>query len=170
MRILNKEESAVIAKKIADLDTAIVATKESTKKIQAVIDKSTNPKQITALKIKIAKLEGKQKTDLVKEARGIMASTLTQGRLNRFRKSLGMKPMNQEAIDFLSEQIVYGDIENLLSVVSEGGLNFATGASFLTDAVEFTRSHGVRSEQLRLIAPKALYTRAAGRGFEECTC
>ena len=166
MRILNKEESAVIAKKIADLDTAIVATKESTKKIQAVIDKSTNPKQITALKIKIAKLEGKQKTDLVKEARVIMASTLTQGRLNRFRKSLGMKPMNQEAIDFLSEQIVYGDIENLLSVVSEGGLNFATGASFLTDAVEFTRSHGVRSEQLRLIAPKALYTRAAGRGFE----
>ena len=96
-----------------------------------------------------------------------MASTLTQGRLNRFRKSLGMKPMNQEAIDFLSEQIVYGDIENLLSVVSEGGLNFATGASFLTDAVEFTRSHGVRSEQLRLIAPKALYTRAAGRGFED---
>jgi hypothetical protein len=167
MRILNKEESAVIAKKIADLDTAIVATKESTKKIQAVIDKSTNPKQITALKIKIAKLEGKQKTDLVKEARVIMASTLTQGRLNRFRKSLGMKPMNQEAIDFLSEQIVYGDIENLLSVVSEGGLNFATGASFLTDAVEFTRSHGVRSEQLRLIAPKALYTRAAGRGFED---
>ena len=166
MRILNKEESAAVAKRIADLDTAIVATKESTKKIQAVIDKSTNPKQITALKIKIAKLEGKQKTDLVKQTREIMASALTQGRLNRFRKSLGMKPMNQEGIDFLSEQIVYGDLENLLSVVSEGGLNFATGASFLTDAVEFTRSHGVRSEQLRLIAPKSLYTRAAGRGFE----
>jgi len=166
MRIVNKKESAALAKEIADLDTAIVATKESTKKIQAVIDKSTNPKQITALKIKIAKLEGKQKVDLVRKTREIMASALTQGRLNRFRKSLGMKPMNQEAIDFLSEQIVYGDIENLLSVVSEGGLNFATGASFLTDAVEFTRSHGVRSEQLRLIAPKALYTRAAGRGFE----
>jgi hypothetical protein len=166
MRILNKEESAAIAKRIANLDTEIVATKESTKKIQAVIDKSTNPKQITALKIKIAKLEGKQKTDLVKQTREIMASALTQGRLNRFRKSLGMKPMNQEAVDFLSEQIVYGDLENLLSVVSEGGLNFATGASFLTDAVEFTRSHGVRSEQLRLIAPKTLYTRAAGRGFE----
>jgi hypothetical protein len=166
MRILNKKESAAIAKRIASLDTEIVATKESTKKIQAVIDKSTNPKQITALKIKIAKLEGKQKTDLVKQTREIMASALTQGRLNRFRKSLGMKPMNQEAVDFLSEQIVYGDLENLLSVVSEGGLNFATGASFLTDAVEFTRSHGVRSEQLRLIAPKTLYTRAAGRGFE----
>ena len=95
-----------------------------------------------------------------------MAKALTQGRLNRFRQSLGMKPLNQEGVDFLTEQIVYGDLENLLSIVSEGGLNFATGASFLTDAVEFTRNHGVRSEQLKLIAPKALYTRAAGRGFE----
>lgn len=166
MRLVNKKESAALAKEIANLDTAIVATKESTKKIQAVIEKSTNPKQIVALKIKIAKLEGKQKTDLVKETRVIMAKALTQGRLNRFRQSLGMKPLNQEGVDFLTEQIVYGDLENLLSVVSEGGLNFATGASFLTDAVEFTRNHGVRSEQLKLIAPKALYTRAAGRGFE----
>ncbi len=166
MRIVNKKESAALAKEIADLDTKIVATKEATKKLQAVIDKSTNPKQIAALKTKIAKLEGKQKVDLVKETRVIMAKALTQGRLNNFRKSLGMKPMNQEGVDFLTEQIVYGDLENLLSVVSEGGLNFATGASFLTDAVEFTRSHGVRSEQLRLIAPKTLYSRAAGRGFE----
>ena len=166
MRLVNKKESAALAKEIANLDTAIVATKESTKKIQAVIEKSTNPKQIVALKIKIAKLEGKQKTDLVKETRVIMAKALTQGRLNRFRQSLGMKPLNQEGVDFLTEQIVYGDLENLLSVVSEGGLNFATGASFLTDAVEFTRNHGVRSEQLKLIAPKALYSRAAGRGFE----
>jgi hypothetical protein len=167
MRTVNKKESAALAKQISDLDKKIVATKESTKKIQEVINKSTNPKQITALKIKIAKLEGKQKTDLVKETRVIMAKALTQGRLNKFRKSLGMKPLNQEGIDFLTEQIVYGDIENLLSIVSEGGLNFATGASFLTDAVEFTRNHGVRSEQLKLIAPKALYSRAAGRGFED---
>lgn len=167
MRTVNKKESAALAKEISDLDKKIVATKESTKKIQAVIEKSTNPKQITALKIKIAKLEGKQKTDLVKETRVIMAKALTQGRLNRFRQSLGMKPLNQEGVDFLTEQIVYGDLENLLSVVSEGGLNFATGASFLTDAVEFTRNHGVRSEQLKLIAPKALYSRAAGRGFED---
>jgi len=167
MRTVNKKESQALAAEIAALDKNIVATKESTKKIQAVIEKSTNPKQIVALKIKIAKLEGKQKTDLVKETRVIMAKALTQGRLNRFRQSLGMKPLNQEGIDFLTEQIVYGDLENLLSVVSEGGLNFATGASFLTDAVEFTRNHGVRSEQLKLIAPKALYSRAAGRGFED---
>ena len=167
MRTVNKKESQALAAEIAALDKNIVANKESIKKLNEVIAKSTNPKQIEALQIKIAKIESKQKTDLVKETRVIMAKALTQGRLNRFRQSLGMKPLNQEGVDFLTEQIVYGDLENLLSVVSEGGLNFATGASFLTDAVEFTRNHGVRSEQLKLIAPKALYSRAAGRGFED---
>jgi hypothetical protein len=166
MRTVNRKESQALAAEIAALDKNIVANKESIKKLNEVIAKSTNPKQIEALQIKIAKIESKQKTDLVKETRVIMAKALTQGRINRFRQSLGMKPLNQEGVDFLTEQIVYGDLENLLSVVSEGGLNFATGASFLTDAVEFTRNHGVRSEQLKLIAPKALYTRAAGRGFE----
>ena len=167
MRTVNKKESQALAAEIAALDKNIVANKESIKKLNEVIAKSTNPKQIEALQIKIAKIESKQKTDLVKETRVIMAKALTQGRLNRFRQSLGMKPLNKEGVDFLTEQIVYGDLENLLSVVSEGGLNFATGASFLTDAVEFTRNHGVRSEQLKLIAPKALYSRAAGRGFED---
>ena len=166
MRAVNKNESAAYAKEIAALDKSIIASKESIKKINEVIAKSTNPKQIEALKIRIAKIESKQKVDLVKETRVIMAKALTQGRLNNFRKSLGMKPLNQEGVDFLTEQIVYGDIESLLSIVSEGGANFASGASFLTDAVEFTRSHGVRSEQLKLIAPKSLYTRAANTGFE----
>ena len=167
MRIVNKKESAALAAEIAALDKNIVVNKEAIKKINKVISESKDPKQIAALQARIAKIESKQKVDLVKETRVIMAKGLTQGRLNRFRKSLGMKPLNQEGVDFLTEQIVYGDLENLLSVVSEGGLNFATGASFLTDAVEFTRNHGVRSEQLKLIAPRSLYTRAAGRGFED---
>jgi len=167
MRTVNKKESKALASEIAALDKNIVANKEAIKKINETISKSKNPKQIAALQARIAKIESKQKVDLVKETRVIMAKALTQGRINRFRQSLGMKPLNQEGVDFLTEQIVYGDLENLLSVVSEGGLNFATGASFLTDAVEFTRNHGVRSEQLKLIAPKALYTRAAGRGFED---
>jgi len=168
MRTVNKKESQALANEIAALDKSIVANKNSIKELNEVIAKSTNPKQIEALKIKIAKIESQQKVDLVTETRRIMAKGLTQGRLNKFRESLGMKPLNKEGVDFLSEQIVYGDLENLLSVVSEGGLNFATGANFLTDAVEFTRSHGVRSEQLRLIAPKKLYSRAASKtGFED---
>ncbi len=167
MRTVNKKESKALASEIAALDKNIVANKEAIKKINETISKSKNPKQIAALQARIAKIESKQKVDLVKETRVIMAKALTQGRINRFRQSLGMKPLNQEGVDFLTEQIVYGDLENLLSVVSEGGLNFATGASFLTDAVEFTRNHGVRSEQLKLIAPRKMYTRAAGRGFED---
>ena len=167
MRVVNKKESAALASEIAALDTKIVASKESIRKINEVIAKSTNPKQIEALKIRIAKIEKDQKLDLVKETRQVMARALSQGRINKFRESLNLKPLNQDAIDLLSEQIVYGDLENLLAMVSEGGANFATGASFLTDAVNFTRSHGVRSEQLRLIAPKKRFSRAAGRGFED---
>ena len=167
MRAVNKKESAALASQIAALDTKIVASKESIKKINEVIAKSTNPKQIEALKIRISKIEKDQKLDLVKETRQIMARALSQGRINKFRESIGLKPLNQEGIDLLTEQIVYGDLENLLAMVSEGGANFATGASFLTDAVQFTRNHGVRSEQLRLISPKKRYSRAAGRGFED---
>lgn len=168
MRTVNKKESQILAQEIADLDKKIVAAKQTIKDLNDQIINSKNPKQIEDLKSQIAKIESEQKVDLVTETRRIMAKGLTQGRLNKFRESLGMKPLNKEAVDFLSEQIAYGDLENLLSVVSEGGSNFASGANFLTDAVEFTRNHGVRSEQLRLIAPKKLYSRAAGRiGFED---
>ena len=168
MRIVNKKESAALSAEIAALDTKIVANKASIAKLNAVIAKSKNSKQIEALNIRIAKIEKQQKVDLVKETRVIMARALSQGRINNFRKTIGLEPLNKEGVEFLTEQIVYGDLENLLSAVSEGGLNFATGASFLTDAVEFTRNHGVRSEQLKLIAPKKMYTRAAGKvGFED---
>ena len=168
MRIVNKKESAALSAEIAALDTKIVASKATIAKINKLIEKSKNPKQIEALKVRISKIEKQQKVDLVKETRVIMAKALSQGRINKFRETIGLKPLNKEGVDLLTEQIVYGDLENLLSAVSEGGLNFATGASFLTDAVEFTRTHGVRSEQLKLIAPKKMYTRAAGKiGFED---
>ena len=167
MRVVNKKEAAALANEIAALDKKIVSNKAAIVKINKLIEKSTNPKQIEALKVRISKIEKQQKLDLVKETRVIMAKALNQGRINKFREAIGLKPLNKEGVDLLTEQIVYGDLENLLSAVSEGGLNFATGASFLTDAVEFTRNHGVRSEQLKLIAPRKRYTRAANKvGFE----
>ncbi|NBR26553.1 MAG: hypothetical protein EBU08_22790, partial [Micrococcales bacterium] len=96
-----------------------------------------------------------------------MASALTQGRVNNFLKSQGRKPLNEEAVEFLTEQIIYGDLENLLSVISEGGFNFATGGDFLTNAVNFTKLHKVRSAELRITGPKQKYTRAQGAtGFK----
>jgi hypothetical protein len=168
MRTVNKKESKILANEIAALDKKIVSAKQTIKELNDTIAISKNADEIKNLKAQIAKIESEQSIDIVKETRRIMAKGLTQGRLNKFRETLGLEPLNKEGIDFLTEQIVYGDLENLLSVVSEGGSNFATGASFLTDAVEFTRNHGVRSEQLKLIAPKKLYSRAAGKtGFED---
>jgi len=91
MRTVNKKESKALASEIAALDKNIVANKEAIKKINETISKSKNPKQIAALQARIAKIESKQKVDLVKETRVIMAKALTQGRINRFRQSLGMK-------------------------------------------------------------------------------
>ena len=166
LRTVNRSEAETYSAQIKNIDTVITTNKAEIKKIRLKIEKTTDQRQITNYKNRIAKLEKEMGGDVVKQTRQIMASALTKGRLNSFRETLGMKPLNQEGVDFLTEQIVYGDIENLLSVISEGGYNFASGADFLTSAVNFTQKHGVRSERLRLIAPKNKYTKAAGKaGF-----
>jgi hypothetical protein len=167
MRIVNKDEAAKYANEIKKLDDVLVKNKASIKDISLKIEKSTNENEINKLRNEISRLRKEMDVDVVRKTREIMASALTQGRINRYLVSNGKKPLNQEGIDFLTDQIVYGDMENLLSVVSEGGFNFATGGDFLTSAVEFTRRHGVRSAALRITGPKQQYTAAQGkRGFK----
>ena len=167
MRIVNKEEAAKYADEIKKLDDVLVKNKASIKELNLKIEKSTSSNEINKLKDEIFRLRKEMDVDVVRKTREIMASALTQGRINRYLVSNGKKPLNQEGIDFLTDQIVYGDLENLLGVVSEGGFNFATGGDFLTSAVEFTRKHGVRSAALRITGPRQQYTAAQGRrGFK----
>ena len=167
MRIVNKDEAAKYTSEIKRLDDVLVANKATIKEIRAKIEKSTSEKEIGKLKNEISRLRKEMDVDVVRKTREIMATALTQGRINRYLVANGKKPLNQEGIDFLTEQIVYGDMENLLGVISEGGFNFATGGDFLTSAVEFTRRHGVRSTALRITGPKQRYTAAQGkRGFK----
>jgi hypothetical protein len=167
MRIVNKDEAAKYTSEIKRLDDVLVANKATIKEIRAKIEKSTSEKEIGKLKNEISRLRKEMDVDVVRKTREIMATALTQGRINRYLVANGKKPLNQEGIDFLTEQIVYGDMENLLGVISEGGFNFATGGDFLTSAVEFTRKHGVRSTALRITGPKQKYTAAQGkRGFK----
>ena len=162
MRIVNKEEAARYQDEIKKLDDTLVANKAEIKDLRKIIEESTDEKTIAAARNKIAKLRKETDVDVVRKTREIMAGALTQGRVNNFLKSQGRKPMNEEAVEFLTEQIVYGDLENLLSVISEGGFNFATGGDFLTNAVNFTKLHKVRSAELRITGPKQRYTRAQG--------
>ena len=167
MRILNKEEAQRYGDEITKLDTVLVANKAEIKRLRKVIEDSTDDKVIANARNQISKLRKETDIDVVRKTREIMASALTQGRVNNFLKSQGRKPLNQDAIDLLSEQIIYGDIENFLSVISEGGFNFATGGDFLSSAVGFTKLHKVRSTELRITGPKQQYTRAQGaRGFK----
>ena len=167
MRIVNKDEAAKYTNEIKKLDDVLVANKAAIKDLRAKIEKSTSDREIAKLKNEISRLRKEMDVDVVRKTREIMASALTQGRINRYLVANGKKPLNQEGIDFLTEQIVYGDMENLLGVISEGGFNFATGGDFLTSAVEFTRKHGVRSTALRITGPKQKYTAAQGkRGFK----
>ena len=167
MRIVNKDEAAKYVDEIKRLDDVLVRNKAEIKNIRAKIEESTSEKEIGKLKNEISRLRKEMDVDVVRKTREIMATALTQGRINRYLVSNGKKPLNQEGIDFLTEQIVYGDMENLLGVISEGGFNFATGGDFLTSAVEFTRRHGVRSTALRITGPKQRYTAAQGkRGFK----
>jgi len=167
MRIVNKDEAAKYANEIKKLDDVLVKNKASVKELRLKIEESTDENEIGRLRNEISRLRKEMDVDVVRKTREIMASALTQGRINRYLVSNGKKPLNQEGIDFLTDQIIYGDMENLLGVISEGGFNFATGGDFLTSAVEFTRKHGVRSAALRITGPKQQYTAAQGkRGFK----
>jgi hypothetical protein len=167
MRILNKEEAQRYADEITKLDAVLVANKEQIKVLRKKLETETNEKVINETRNQIAKLRKETDVDVVRKTREIMASALTRGRVNDFLKSQGRKPLNQDAVDLLTEQIIYGDIENFLSVISEGGFNFAAGGDFLTSAVSFTKMHKVRSTELRITGPKTKYTRAQGdRGFK----
>ena len=167
MRIVNKEEAVRYQDEIKRLDDVLVANKAEIKQLRKTIEESTDEAVIAEARNKIAALRKEMDVDVVRKTREIMASALTQGRVNNFLKSQGRKPMNEEAVEFLTEQIIYGDLENLLSVISEGGFNFATGGDFLTNAVNFTKLHKVRSAELRITGPKQRYTRAQGAlGFK----
>ena len=167
MRIVNKEEAARYVDEIKALDVKLLANKKEIKDLYKIVNESTDEAAINAARNRISLLRQQTDVDIVRQTREIMASALTKGRVNNFLKSQGRSPLDEEAAEFLTEQIVYGDIENFLSIISEGGFNFATGSDFLTNAVGFTKLHGVRSAELRIEGPKQQYSRAAGiTGFK----
>jgi hypothetical protein len=168
MRIVNKEEAARYVDEIKALDVKLLANKKEIKDLYKIVNESADEAAVNAARNRISVLRQETDVDIVRQTREIMASALTKGRVNNFLKSQGRNPLDEEAAEFLTEQIVYGDIENFLSIISEGGFNFATGADFLTNAVGFTKLHGVRSAALRIVSPKQQYSRAAGIvGFKD---
>ena len=163
LRFLNKNEAAKYEKLMSDIG---VYQKEL-KAIKANIKANPEAGQLKGVKERVAFLTQATKGGADKAARRIVAEALTSGRINRYRKAVGMKPMFEEEAQIMAEQLLYGNLENAISMVSEGGFNFATGADYITRSTLFTRKHGVRSEALIIDDPRVQkYARGKGERGE----
>lgn len=117
---------------------------------------------------KIKELEDELKGGITGQAREIFADTLTSGRLNRWRAQLGLKPINEEEAAILREQIIDGDLENTLSVASEGGLNMVTGNDYISRATNLERNTKTNVHALTFSAPadKTFVKKPGERAFD----
>jgi hypothetical protein len=168
LRILNKKEAAKFEAEITAVDDLIVKTREEIKLKREAMKITTDPVAKASIAAEIETLKASTAGGAVGQTRRIIATSLTSGRVNRYREALGMKPMFEEEAAILAEHLVYGNLDNSLSMVSEGASNFATGGDYITRATIFTRTHGVRSEALVINEPKAAKYGVArtGRNYE----
>ena len=170
MRIVNKKEANKYATEIAGLDDAIREAKEAIGKLKEERKTLTAADNLRKSQIdtEIATLRDKTQGGLVQQTRVILAKALSEGRINRFRARFGAKPMFQDELDEITEQIIYGDIDNTLSIVSEGSVNYVTGNDYLTRSVNLQKNTGVRVTALEVNTPNNRFARARGeRGFKK---
>lgn len=171
MRILNKNEAGKYQEEIAGLDDAIRNAKAEIKTLRdeaKLLDKQKDTTRLSEIDNKIQELRAKTQGGLVQQTRNILARSLSEGRVNRLRTKLGANLLDDEELQLLAEQITYGNIDNTLSVVSEGGFNFVTGNDYITRTVNFQKATGVRMSALEINVPSNMYSRARGeRGFKK---
>jgi hypothetical protein len=168
LRILNKDEAAKYEAQITAVDDVIVKARDEIKLKKEAMKITTDPAAKAAIAAEIETLKASVVGGSVGQVRRIMATSLTSGRVNRLRARMGMKPMFEDEAEILAEHLIYGNLDNSLSLVSEGASNFATGGDFITRSTIFTRTHGVRSEALVISEPKAAKYGIAreGRNYE----
>lgn len=103
----------------------------------------------------------------IKQIRQITAQALNEGKMARFYKRTGMAKLTKEDRELLSEQILYGDLDNALADVVEGGRNAFTGIDQYSKTIALTRKNKVRTAELKYDMG-AGFRRAKGKkGFDE---
>jgi hypothetical protein len=170
MRFVNGKEAKKYTAEIDLLETTIKSKRERMAELQKIAISSKNKSAAAEAKAEFDSLSKEVEGGIFQQTQQIFARALTEGRVNAFRRQLGLDVMNKESVDLLTEQVIYGDVQNLMSMVSEGGLNFASGSNYLDFASDFTKVMGVNSAELRLDLSglSTKYASAAGsRGFRE---
>ena len=167
MRMVNKKDAKMYTAKLAELETRVTATNQKIKALRDDLKLETDTVAKAGIQSKIDASVKEIRGGILGQTRQIFAQALTEGRLNRLRSSVGLKPLNQKEAELLAEQIAYGDIENVMSMVSEGGMNFASGNDYITRATNFARQTGVRTHALEIKYPEAKYVKKSGEyGFK----
>jgi len=167
MRFVNKKDVEKYTAEIAALDTKIAATRVELKSLKTTLKSTDDVVKKAEIQTQIDDLVKEVQGGVVGQTRQIFARALTEGKVNRFLGKLGRGPLNQKEAELLSEQLIYGDIENALATISEGGFNFATGNDYISRAVDLVKSTGVSAHALTLSLPKARYAKKQGEiGFK----
>jgi hypothetical protein len=166
LRFLNKKESDNYIIKFQEIQEEFAKNQDELREVRKLLEVNDD----AALRTKAAELEEYLSTNIVDRTRLVMAEALSSGRVNRFLDGVGLPLLARKEIDLLTDQIAYGDIENLFSMVSEGGYNFASGADYIESATDLVKALNVMGGELRLNleAVRNKYAPAAGqRGFKE---
>jgi hypothetical protein len=150
LRLVNNKDHKKYIAKYAALEESIVKNREELTALRARLGASKNPKEIEELSGKISTLEESMEGGLLEQTRRVMAEALTEGRLYRVTKKFGLNPISEDDLTLLSDQIVFGDIENFFSTISEGGFNFASGADYIESQMDLVKATGGRMGELRL--------------------
>ena len=170
MRFVNKGESAKYDEKIKAIDGILSTKKKKIAEYSEIVKTSKDAKKIKSAQAGIRRIRKEISGGVEQEVRKVMAEALTAGRVQRFAKKAGLSKLDSEGLELLTEQVLYGDVDNLLSIVSEGGFNFASGANYVDSAFDLAKTLGVKQAELRLDLGglKNQYAKAAGtRGFTE---
>ena len=99
----------------------------------------------------------------IEEIREVFAQALTEGKMNRFFKTVGLGKMVERDAAILAKQIRYGNIDNALEDVVEGGKNLNTGLDYTERALNYQKETGTRVAALEIKMPKNV-KRAKGAG------
>ena len=164
MRFINKKEVETNVAAIKALDAKIVSGREELFQLKTQA-RSLDPKskEAKALNLKIAEVEESIEGGVAGQTRQILAQALSRGKIDNFLRNFNIKLIDDESIEILTDQIIYGNIDNLLSSVSEGGMNFASGATYNETVLQLVKDLGVGAQPLRLDFSTATrqYTQAA---------
>lgn len=170
MRFVNRKDVNKYSAEISNVGVKIQEGKTQIKLLQDELKAAKaagDDVQAQVLQSTIADTQKSISGGATAQTRQIFARALTEGRINRTLAQLGKKPLSEADAAHLADQIKYGDMENALAVVSEGGMNFATGNDYITRTTNLAKQMGVRVHALEIKMPQTKYVKKAGeRAFK----